>query len=86
MAGLLNDEIGSGAKISDLASLGVVDVAQLMTRLQGIHRRELVQLVAVLDASFNRLSGEVTKGCCYLWWCCVSRLMRLWPPGFLAKK
>jgi tetratricopeptide (TPR) repeat protein len=59
VAGLLNQEIGSEARISDLAQLGVVDVAQLMTRLQGLHRRELVQLVAVLDASFSRLSGDL---------------------------
>lgn len=32
-----------------------------MTRLQGLHRRELVQLVAVLDASFNRLSTDLQK-------------------------
>ena len=59
VAGLLNQEIGSGARISDLASLGAIDITQLMSRLQGLHRRELVQLVAVLDASFHRLSGDL---------------------------
>ncbi|AFY83929.1 tetratricopeptide repeat protein [Oscillatoria acuminata] len=56
VAGLLYGEFGDGATLADLAELGIADVGALMSRLQGYHRREVVQLVAVLDASFNRLS------------------------------
>ncbi|MCT7983341.1 tetratricopeptide repeat protein [Laspinema sp. A4] len=55
VAGLLYGEFGDGATLADLTELGSADVGALMSRLQGYHRRELVQLVAVLDASFNRL-------------------------------
>jgi len=58
VAGLLNEELEDGA-IGDLAGLGVADVGALMSRLQGLHRREVVQLVAVLDASFNLLSEKL---------------------------
>ncbi|WP_052330968.1 tetratricopeptide repeat protein [Planktothrix agardhii] len=62
VAGLLNNgEIGAGATIGDLATLGIADVRELMGRLQGFHREELVQLVAVLDASFNRLSEKLQR-------------------------
>jgi tetratricopeptide (TPR) repeat protein len=61
VAGLLNGELGDGATIGDLAELGIADVGALMSRLQGYHRREMVQLVAVLDASFNRLSETWRK-------------------------
>jgi tetratricopeptide (TPR) repeat protein len=61
VAGFLNDEIGIGATIGDLTSLGIADVRELMGRLQGSHREELVQLVAVLDASFNRLSEKLQR-------------------------
>jgi tetratricopeptide (TPR) repeat protein len=59
VAGLLNGEIGPEATIGDLASLGIADIGELMGRLQGFHRQEVVQLVAVLDASFNRLSEKL---------------------------
>ncbi len=55
VAGLLNGELGEGATIGDLAKLGSADVAALMSRLVGRHRQDMVQLVGVLDASFNRL-------------------------------
>jgi FOG: TPR repeat len=61
VAGLLNGEIGIGATIGDLATLGIADVGELMGRLQGFHRQEVVQLVAVLDASFNRLSEKLQR-------------------------
>ncbi len=61
VAGLLNGEIGAGATIGDLATLGIADIGELMGRLQGFHRQEAVQLVAVLDASFNRLSEKLQK-------------------------
>ncbi|CAD5978635.1 Tetratricopeptide repeat protein 28 [Planktothrix tepida] len=61
VAGLLNGEIGEGATIGDLASLGIADVGELMGRLQGFHRQEAVQLVAVLDASFNHLSEKLQR-------------------------
>jgi tetratricopeptide (TPR) repeat protein len=61
VAGLLNGELGDGATIGDLAGLGIADVGALMSRLEGYHRREVVQLVAVLDASFNRLSETWRK-------------------------
>ncbi|MCW6034973.1 tetratricopeptide repeat protein [Spirulina subsalsa FACHB-351] len=56
VAGLLRDEVGEGGTIEDLEGLGLADVGSLLGSLQGYHRRETVQLVAVLDASFNRLS------------------------------
>jgi tetratricopeptide (TPR) repeat protein len=55
-AGLLTDEFGKGTKISKLADLGLLEVSELMCRLEGEHREAVVQLVAVLDASFQRLS------------------------------
>ncbi|MCT7954033.1 tetratricopeptide repeat protein [Laspinema palackyanum] len=58
VAGLLNGELGEGATIGDLAKLGIPDVGALISRLEGYHRREVVQLVAVLDASFKRLSEK----------------------------
>ncbi|VXD23114.1 TPR domain protein (fragment) [Planktothrix serta PCC 8927] len=61
VAGLLNGEIGEGATIGDLAALGIADIGELMGRLQGFHREEAVQLVAVLDASFNRLSEKLQR-------------------------
>ncbi|MBD2484387.1 tetratricopeptide repeat protein [Planktothrix sp. FACHB-1365] len=61
VAGLLNGEIGAGATIGDLAALGIADVRELMGRLQGFHRQEAVQLVAVLDASFNHLSEKLQR-------------------------
>ena len=61
VAGLLNREIGEGATIGDLAGLGIADVGELMRRLQGFHRQVEVQLVAVLDASFNYLSEKLQR-------------------------
>ena len=57
VAGLLRDEVGNGGTIEDLAGLGLGDFGSLLGSLQGYHRRETVQLVAVLDASFNRLAA-----------------------------
>ncbi|TAN84136.1 MAG: NACHT domain-containing protein, partial [Phormidium sp. SL48-SHIP] len=58
VAGLLHEEFGDEATIGQLAGLGIADVGMLMSRLTGYHRQEVVQLLAVLDASFNRLSEK----------------------------
>ncbi len=59
VAGLLNDrELGEGATKADSAGLGIPAMGALISRLKGTHRGELVQLVAVLDACFQRLSQE----------------------------
>ncbi|MCC5896760.1 MAG: tetratricopeptide repeat protein [Phormidium sp. BM_Day4_Bin.17] len=58
VAGLLHEELGEEVTIGQLAGLGIADVGLLMSRLRGYHRQEVVQLVAVLDASFNRLSEK----------------------------
>ncbi|QIZ73677.1 tetratricopeptide repeat protein [Oxynema aestuarii AP17] len=61
VVGLLNDEKGEGATIEDLAALGMAEVGELMGRLEGMHRQELVPLVAVLATSFNRLTATLRK-------------------------
>ena len=58
VAGLLHEEFGDEATIGQLAELGLADVGMLMSQLRGVHRQEVVQLLAVLDASFNRLSEK----------------------------
>jgi tetratricopeptide (TPR) repeat protein len=58
VAGLLHEEFGDEATIGQLAGLGLADVGMLMSQLRGVHRQEVVQLLAVLDASFNRLSEK----------------------------
>jgi tetratricopeptide (TPR) repeat protein len=59
VAGLLNAEKGDTAHIRDVEEVGIADVAALMNRLEGYHRREKVQLVAVLSASFRRLEKKL---------------------------
>jgi tetratricopeptide (TPR) repeat protein len=61
VAGLLNQEMGEEATIDDLAKLGLADVEELLANLEGYHRDEIVQLVAVLEASFNRLSEKLKQ-------------------------
>ncbi|MDB9312549.1 tetratricopeptide repeat protein [Spirulina sp. CS-785/01] len=59
VAGLLRDEKGERARIEHLDELGLADVGQFLESLAGDHRRETVQLVAVLDASFHRLAERL---------------------------
>jgi tetratricopeptide (TPR) repeat protein len=61
VAGLLNQEMGEEATIDDLEELGLADVRELLAKLKGYHRQEIVQLVAVLEASFNRLSEKLKQ-------------------------
>ncbi|WP_017306854.1 NB-ARC domain-containing protein [Spirulina subsalsa] len=61
VAGLLRDEVGKGGTIEDLRRLGLGDIGGLLGGLTAYHRRETVQLVAVLDASFNRLSESLQR-------------------------
>ncbi|WP_204104457.1 MULTISPECIES: tetratricopeptide repeat protein, partial [Spirulina sp. CCY15215] len=56
VAGFLNEERGEGAKIGDLQALGV-DL--LDERIDGDHRQQIVQLVTVLEASFQRLTEKL---------------------------
>ncbi|QFS48567.1 tetratricopeptide repeat protein [Nostoc sphaeroides] len=55
---LLKEEYSQDPDLSRLADLGLGNLRQLLTNSQvvGIHRRENVGMVLVLDASFNRLS------------------------------
>jgi tetratricopeptide (TPR) repeat protein len=61
VAGLLNQEMGEEATIDDLAELGLADVGELLANLRGYHRQEIVRLVRVLEASFNRLSEKLKQ-------------------------
>ncbi|MDF0551488.1 tetratricopeptide repeat protein [Kamptonema sp. UHCC 0994] len=63
VAGFLNDEVGKNAKITDLKDFGLADLSLLMAdeRIKGIHRQEMVQVVVVLDASFNRLTEKLQQ-------------------------
>ncbi|WP_199311592.1 tetratricopeptide repeat protein [Anabaena subtropica] len=58
VADLLKEEYSQDPDLSRLADLGLGNLQQLLTDSQvvGIHRRENVGMVLVLDASFNRLS------------------------------
>ncbi|MEH2243379.1 hypothetical protein [Nostoc sp.] len=58
VADLLKEEYSQDPNLSRLADLGLGNLRQLLTDSQvvGIHRRENVGMVLVLDASFERLS------------------------------
>lgn len=58
VADLLKEEYSQDPDLSRLADLGLGNLRQLLTDSQvvGIHRREKVGMVLVLDASFERLS------------------------------
>ncbi|BAY16432.1 hypothetical protein NIES21_22600 [Anabaenopsis circularis NIES-21] len=58
VADLLKEEYSQDPDLSRLASLGLGNLRQLLTDPQvlGVHRRENVGMVLVLDASFARLS------------------------------
>ncbi|WP_223278060.1 tetratricopeptide repeat protein [Nostoc sp. 'Peltigera membranacea cyanobiont' 232] len=58
VADLLKEEYPQDPDLSRLADLGLGNLRQLLTDSQvvGIHRRENVGMVLVLDASFNRLN------------------------------
>ncbi|MEH2163811.1 MAG: tetratricopeptide repeat protein [Nostoc sp.] len=58
VADLLTEEYSQDPNLSRLADLGLGNLRQLLTDSQvvGIHRRENVGMVLVLDASFNRLN------------------------------
>ncbi|MEH2310182.1 MAG: tetratricopeptide repeat protein [Nostoc sp.] len=58
VADLLKEEYSQDPDLSRLADLGLENLRQLLTDSQvvGIHRRENVGMVLVLDASFNRLN------------------------------
>ncbi|QFZ13253.1 tetratricopeptide repeat protein [Anabaena sp. YBS01] len=58
VADLLKEEYSQDPNLSRLADLGLGNLQQLLTDAQvvGVHRRENVGMVLVLDASFNRLS------------------------------
>ncbi|MEH2451437.1 tetratricopeptide repeat protein, partial [Nostoc sp.] len=58
VADLLKEEYSQDPDLSRLADLGLGNLRQLLTDSQvvGIHRRENVGMVLVLDASFERLS------------------------------
>ncbi|WGV24744.1 tetratricopeptide repeat protein [Halotia branconii] len=58
VADLLKEEYPQDPNLSRLADLGLGNLRQLLTDSQvvGIHRRENVGMVLVLDASFNRLN------------------------------
>ncbi|WP_414579519.1 NB-ARC domain-containing protein [Anabaena sp. CCY 9402-a] len=58
VADLLKEEYSQDPDLSRLADLGLGNLRQLLTDPQvvGIHRRENVGMVLVLDASFNRLN------------------------------
>ncbi|MDZ8091800.1 MAG: NB-ARC domain-containing protein, partial [Nostoc sp. DedQUE05] len=58
VADLLKAEYSQDPDLSRLADLGLGNLRQLLTNSQvvGIHRRENVGMVLVLDASFNRLN------------------------------
>ncbi|WP_414755838.1 tetratricopeptide repeat protein [Anabaena sp. CCY 9910] len=58
VADLLKEEYSQDPNLSRLADLGLGNLRQLLTDPQvvGIHRRENVGMVLVLDASFNRLN------------------------------
>ncbi|MFN6530793.1 tetratricopeptide repeat protein [Nostoc sp. ChiSLP03a] len=58
VADLLKEEYSQDPNLSRLADLGLGNLRQLLTDSQvvGIHRRENVGMVLVLDASFNRLN------------------------------
>ncbi|WP_230967426.1 tetratricopeptide repeat protein, partial [Nostoc commune] len=58
VAGLLKEGYSQDPDLSRLADLGLGNLRQLLTHSQvaGIHRRENVGMVLVLDASFNRLN------------------------------
>lgn len=60
VAGLLTNEIGDGAALGELAGMGLLDLGQLLPRLQKTHRQE-VYLVAVLGISFGRLAPELQR-------------------------
>ncbi len=57
VAGFLNAEVGDNPHINELETMGLMELSQLMAdpRIQGRHRSSTVYMVAVLDASFNRL-------------------------------
>ncbi|MBD2359744.1 tetratricopeptide repeat protein [Anabaena minutissima FACHB-250] len=58
VADLLKEEYSQDPDLSRLVDLGLGNLRQLLTDSQvvGVHRRENVGMVLVLDASFNRLS------------------------------
>ncbi|MEH1876615.1 tetratricopeptide repeat protein, partial [Nostoc sp.] len=58
VADLLKEEYSQDPDLSRLADLGLGNLRQLLTDPQvvGVHRRENVGMVLVLDASFNRLN------------------------------
>ncbi|MDZ7960567.1 MAG: tetratricopeptide repeat protein, partial [Aulosira sp. DedQUE10] len=58
VADLLKEEYPQDPNLSRLADLGLGNLRQLLTDPQviGVHRRENVGMVLVLDASFNRLN------------------------------
>ncbi len=58
VADLLKEEYPQNPDLSRLADLGLGNLQQLLTDPQvvGVHRRENVGMVLVLDASFNRLN------------------------------
>ncbi len=58
VADLLKEEYSQDPDLSRLADLGLGNLRQLLTdpQVEGVHRRENVGIVLVLDASFNRLN------------------------------
>ncbi|MHC5748632.1 MAG: NB-ARC domain-containing protein, partial [Nostoc sp.] len=58
VADLLKEEYSQDPDLKRLADLGLGNLQQLLTDIQvvGVHRREIVGMILVLDASFNRLT------------------------------